>query len=689
MTGQQVNFCRYIGSGRLETMKISVEWLREYVEYEDSLERLEEIFTNVGFPVEGREQVGDDWMLDLEITSNRPDCLGHIGLAREVSAVTGAAFRMPSVEFSEHGRDVTEWTSVADEAPQLCGRYTARVIDKVKVGPSPDWMRRRLETIGLRSISNVVDITNYVMMEIGQPLHSFDYNKLSENRIVVRTAKPGEQIETIDQTKCPLTPDMLVIADARNAVAVAGVMGGLASEVSNDTHTILLESAHFAPLSIRRTARALALNSDSSFRFERNVDMEMVQWASRRAAALLEELAEGQVAPGVIDVAPGMQKMPKVEMRLSRLKTLIGIDFDSKYVIKLFERLGLSPESDANGIVTCTIPSWRSDLTREADLIEEVIRIHGYGHVPTEPKIHITVKTPDILQQTRTKVSQALNGCGFFEAINVSFVEDKYLELFSESDFEPLRVKDMSRKSNNALRMSLGPSLLGTRKRNQDADNGRCDLYELAAVYRPANGPGLPQEKMQLGLITDSDFRHLRGAIEAVLAKLDRQVKLDCRPREVLWAGRGEGAELVIGDRVIGQIGRISAKIVEAFDLDHELCLAQIDFDQLVQLEGEGARLEPIIRFPSITRDLSLVLGEQVRWAAIEEVILQLGIDDLRELEFVGIYRGKGVAQGNKSLTLSMVFRRADGTLRHEQVDEHQEKIMAILQKKFKAQLRS
>jgi len=671
-------------------MKISLEWLKEYVDYNGSLEQLEEIFTNVGFPVEGRLQVGDDWMLDVEITSNRPDCLGHIGLAREVAAVTGAAFRMPEVSFTEHGRDICEWTSVQNDAPQYCSRYTARIIDGVQAGPSPDWMRRRLETIGLRGISNVVDITNYVLMEIGQPLHSFDFARLREGRIVVRTALPGEQIELIDHSKIELKENMLVIADAAAPVALAGVMGGLASEVGDETRTVLLESAHFAPLNIRRTSRSLTLASESSFRFERNVDMEMLEWASRRAAGLLAELAGGKVAPGIIDVGPGPVEKENVQMRMSRLKKLVGIAYDSEFVLGLFERLGLSPRYDGSDAITCTIPSWRGDLTREVDLIEEVIRIHGYGNVPTEPKIHITVKTADAYQRIRGKVGTLLNGCGFFETINVSFVEDRHLKLFAEEGFEPVRVKDLSRRSNNALRASLLGSLVNARKRNQDAGNERCDFYEIAAVHRPTDdGEELPRETIKLGLITDGGFRYLRGVIEATLGGLDRTAKLKYTPAKISWAEDGTGAELAINGQVVGRAGQAGGDIIDAFDLNSGVCLTEIDFGPLVQLEGRTARLDPIMRFPAVTRNLSLILDENVIWAEIEAAIWDLAPENLREVQFVGVYRGAGMEPGQKSLTLSMVFRRADETLRHEQVDEYQEKILATLREKFQAQLRA
>jgi len=671
-------------------MKISLDWLREYVDLPDSPEHLEEILTNVGFPVEASQRVGDDWMFDVEITSNRPDCLGHIGLAREVGAATGAVFKMPAVDYAEKGKDINQWSSVQNEAADLCSRYTARVIEDVKVGQSPGWMQRRLETIGLRSINNIVDITNYVLMEVGQPLHSFDYDRLSQGRIVVRRAKGGEQMVTIDHSKIELTDDMLIIADAAEPVALAGIMGGLASEVGDDTKNILLESAHFNPLSVRRTSRALTLSSESSFRFERNVDMVMVEWASRRAAALLVGWAGGKAASGLIDVRPGgRQERPKVTMRLSRLKKLLGFEIDMDYVLSLFERLGFEPQFDKKGIVTCIIPSWRNDLRREVDLIEEVIRIHGYDKVPTEQKIHINVTTPDTHRRTCEKVTHTLGGCGFFETINVSFVEDRYLQLFGPDGFEPIRVKDLSRKTNNALRHTLLPSLLSARRRNQDAGNGRCDIYELSAVHQPDGNGQMPKERIMLALLSDGDFRELRGAVEAVIGALDKNAALTFKPQDVLWAQKGSGTQMLLAENSIGYIGKANEKIIKAYDLEHELSLAEICFDELVKLEGAPVELEPLMRFPAINRDLSLIVDEAVTWDQIEQLILKQQIEQLCSIQFVGIYRGKGIDPGKKSLTLTLVFRLAEKTLTHEEVDEHQEKILAELTEHLSAQIRT
>ncbi len=673
-------------------MKISLDWLKDYVDYTGTVAELVELLTHVGFPVEETHQVGDDWMLDVEVTSNRPDCLGHIGIAREVAAAAGLSWRLPEVNLVEDDpKDVSEYAVVKDEALDLCSRYTARVVTGVKVGPSPDWMVRRLETIGLRSINNVVDITNYILMEIGQPIHSFDYNRLENGMIIVRRADEEEVIETIDHTQHKLNADMLVIADASRPVAVAGVMGGVDSEVSEETSIILMESAHFNPLSVRKTSRALALSSDSSFRFERNVDWEMAEWASQRSCALLRELAGGKIARGVIDLQDSPPPARTVALRMERLKLYTGIDFKPDYVTAILGRLGFEPNYN-NGLITCQVPSWRyNDVSQEVDLIEEVIRIHGFEPIATENSIHIRLTTPDKFQKTRESVVSVLHGCGYFETISVAFIEDVYHRPFTPDNFQPVRVSEYIRKENNALRSSLLPSLMVCRRRNQDSGNEACYLYELAATHVPVTGGGVPRENVYLSLLGDGDLRSMRGVLETLVLQLDRASRLTCRPAPIFWARPEGGAELVVNDKVIGVIGVPAEPVMKAYDLEKPLCLAEIDFSALIELQGAIPQLKPLIRFPAIIRDLSLVLDEPIRWIDLEQAIRLAGQcagDNLRDVRFIGIYRGKGIEKGKKSLTLSMEFRRAEGTLTHEEVDGWQQTILTALKGQLAADLR-
>ena len=357
----------------LVIMKISLNWLRDYVQTPLGPEQIAQTLSDLGFPCEGIDHLEDDTVIDLEITSNRGDCLGHIAIARELAAATGSELKMPDVQLDQSDRDVAEFASVEIADPRLCPRYTARMVEAVKVGPSPAWMVKRLEAVGMRSVNNVVDATNYAMMETGQPPHAFDYAKIAAGRIVVRRARAGERIVSIDGTMCNLEPDMLVIADANKPVAIAGVMGGLETEVSEATTTILLEDASFDPVSVRTTSRRLGLASEAAFRFERGVDIQMIDWASKRTCKLITQVAGGKVIRGVVDVYPGKPTPKQVRLRLSRLKMLLGTEIPQQEVIRILAALSFEPRLDGQ-VVVCSVPSWRADVYREVDLIEEVAR---------------------------------------------------------------------------------------------------------------------------------------------------------------------------------------------------------------------------------------------------------------------------------------------------------------------------
>ncbi|MHC5164916.1 MAG: phenylalanine--tRNA ligase subunit beta, partial [Planctomycetota bacterium] len=467
-------------------MKISLDWLRDYVETDLSADEIGEILSNLGFPIEETQQVGDDTMLDVEITSNRGDCLGHIGIARELAAATGAELKIPTINLDESDSDAQSMVQVKIHEPSLCNRYTARIIEGIKIGPSPEWMQKRLETIGVRSVNNIVDVTNYVMMETGQPSHAFDNDKIGQQTIIVRRAEKGEKLVSIDETKCDLDESMLVIADDVIPVAMAGVMGGLDTEVSNRTTTVLLEAAHFEPVTIRSTARKLVLQSEASFRFERHVDTENIEWASARCAQLMAETAGGTVAGGMVDVWPKTSQRNSIEMRLSRMNTLLGIEIPKDKVISIFTSLGFEPELKNEDVVVCTPPSWRHDLHREADLIEEAARCYGYDNIPVEPKIHIEVAPPNMREKTAGKVRSFLNGAGFYESINVTFVDAKTADQFCEQTPEQhLSVADVSQKNLNLLRQNLIGSLISVMQSNYNVGNRPCKLFELADTFIP------------------------------------------------------------------------------------------------------------------------------------------------------------------------------------------------------------
>ena len=495
-------------------MKISLDWLSDYIKIDKSAGEIAEILSDLGFPCEGIEKLADDTVIDVEVTSNRGDCLGYIGVARELAAATGEELIMPKIELDESERDVTELAGVQIDEPDLCGRYTARVIEGVKVGPSPEWLRKRLEAIGMRSVSNVVDATNYAMMETGQPPHAFDYDKIAQGRIIVRKARAGERIVSIDGSQCDLDPEMLVITDPSGPVAVAGIMGGLDTEVGEKTTRILLEDAHFDPVCVRTTSRKLGLPSEAAFRFERVVDIEKVDWASKRTVQLMIQVGGGKVAKGVVDVYPGKSEQKKVTLRLSRLNKLLGIEVPAEKVMKILSALSFEPKVKDDSVI-CTAPSWRSDVYREVDLIEEIARVHGFGKVPTESKIEIEVVPADPHQKLAESIRTHLNACGFYETINVTFVDNSIAELFDEAGTKGhLAVRDELRKSANLLRQTLIGSLLGVLKTNVNAKNLPCRIFEIADTFVPAESQGgeLPIQKTKIALVCDGDFREIGRA---------------------------------------------------------------------------------------------------------------------------------------------------------------------------------
>jgi len=670
-------------------MKILLSWLSDYIETGLSAEQVAETLSDVGLPCEGIEHLGEDAVIDVEVTSNRGDCLSYIGVARELAAATGKELKTPTVELDESEKHVEDFASVEIVEPALCGRYTARVIDAVTVRPTPQWMRTRLEAIGLRSVNSVVDATNYAMMETGQPPHAFDHAKIRQGKIIVRKAIAGERIVSIDGTACELATDMLVIADPKGPVGVAGVMGGLNTEVADTTTTILLEDAYFDPVSIRTTSRKLGLPSEAAFRFERIVDIEQVDLASRRTAQLITKVAGGKVAKGVIDVYPAGRRPMVVSLRLSRLAKLLGIEVPKEQVLRILSGLYFKPQPKADRIV-CSVPSWRSDVYREVDLIEEVARVHGYNKIPTEQKIEIEVVPVDERQRLSQLIGRFLNGCGFYETITVGFIDHCVAQLFAGRDTEGhLRVQDESRKGANLLRQTLLGSLLAVLKTNLNAKNLPCRIYEIADTFVPAaQTENLPIEQAKLALVSDSDFRDLRGVIEALINSIDRDAQIEFRPARLSWAE--VGAEVVVNEHTVGTAGVCSSAVRMYFDFEEITPVgAELDFERLRLLQKGPVTLKPIPRFPAIQRDLSIIVDEHIRWSDIVAAIRDKAPAELEDISFVDIYRGESIPSGRKSVTLSVRFRDERGTLTHESVDEFQANMIEGLSNNLGAELRA
>jgi phenylalanyl-tRNA synthetase beta chain len=664
-------------------MKISLEWLGDFLSQPPNAQAAADALTNAGFPVESIETHGPDTVIDVEVTSNRGDCLCHIGVARELSAALVQPLREIAVEAGESGDPASASVRVRIDAPELCPHYTARLIRGVKIGPSPVWMTRRLEAIGVRPINNVVDVTNYVMMEMGQPLHAFDFANIAAGQIVVRNANRGESIVSIDGKKRELVPSVLVIADAQRPIALAGVMGGLDSEVCDSTVDVLLESARFDPLSVRRTARLLALKSESSYRFERGIDPALPARASLRAAQLILQTAAGQLAKGMVQA--GSDRVPKktLTLRLAQLRRILGVDLPADEVVAVFARLSLSPVRQKDRI-DVTVPSHRLDINEEVDLVEEAARGLGYERIAMREEISIRLTPPDRDWITNESICGLLVGGGYFEAITFSFISDL---LRNDFGVAPLRADSAVRKADGALRPSLIPGLLQAVRFNEANGNAAARLFEIGSVFPP--GPDARVHERRTVAWVGGDLRQVRGMAEAMLARLDadRPVKVvpDSRP----GFSRSAGGRVVWGDQTIGYLGEIDRAVGEKLSLRDLPAAAELELAPLLAGSRHIPQLHPLARFPAVRRDVSLIVPENLRFEKIESLIHGLNLEFLESIDFVTAYRGKPLETGFKSVTIALVFRSASATLTSEQVEASVQKATAAAKTRLGATLRS
>jgi len=669
-------------------MNISLEWLRDFLPKPVRADVAADALIGGGFPVENVTTVGDDTVLDVEVTSNRGDCLSHVGVAREISALVNIPLKLEQRRPAEAGPPIRDVTSVTIEAPQLCPHYVARVIRGVKIAPSPAWMVRRLEAIGLRSINNVVDVTNYVMFEMGQPLHAFDFDKLRGRKIVVREARLGEKITSLDGHERRLAAGMLVIADAERPVALAGVMGGIDSEVSGATVNVLLESARFDPLSVRKTARALAMKSDSSYRFERGLDPTLPERASLRAAQLILETAGGELLSGAAVAGdPGHQPKP-LTLRLARLKQLLGIDIPLPEVIDALTRLGLAPVAQGDR-VNVTVPSWRLDVNVEVDLIEEVARVVGYDKVPVRDQIEVRVTAPDPEARSMETIRSTLVGAGYYEAVTFSFVTDLLAGDFVPPEAQSLaRADAVVRKADARLRPSLLPGLLEAVRRNETAGTSGAKLFETGSTFWHGAG-GKIDERRRVGIVGGGELRDVRGVVEEVLARLNNGRTVTVVPDQRPGYAKGACGRIEWNGETIGYLGRLDRAVADKLGLHEAPVAAELELAPLLAGAQHVPQLRPLPRFPAVRRDVTLDLPDQTRYEAFASLVQRVNPPNLEDLEYVTTYRGKQLAKGQKSVTSTLVFRSASGTLTSEQVEDAVQKVISAAKSELNATLRT
>ncbi len=670
-------------------MIVSWNWLKQYVPLDMPLAELEQRLMMSGLNHEGTEEIAGDIAVDLEVTSNRPDCLGHIGVAREVAVLWGGKLTIPSANPVEGSTPASDLVKVRIDCPDLCLRYTARVIRGVKIGPSPEWMAGRLRTLGITPINNVVDISNYVMMECGQPLHAFDFAKLQASEIIVRRPRPGEMIEAIDHRSYKLDADMCLICDSTDPVAIGGVMGGARTEISEATTDILVEAAEFDPMSIRGTARALNLHSDSSFRFERRVDPEGIDWASRRCCELILDVAGGELARGVVDVGPTSVPREPIVLRFSQLKRIIGIDVPVQQVHKILDDLGNEQTKGDIERVEVIPPSWRRDLTREIDLVEEIARIYGYDKIPEDVGVPMVASSRSLDDRVIEKVRHALTAFEFDEAMTYSVVDAEAAAAFSPwTEAEPLRSLTPVLRGADRLRTSLVPSLLAARRTNEALANSQIELCEIAKIYL-ARGKDLPEEPVMLGMTSGRDFLAVKGVIEALVASLNPAVELEAADSGCELLDPAASCRLLLDDDVIGYIGEVTEEGLERFELRSAATIAEIKMSALIRSANLIASYVAQPPYPAVTRDLNLIVDEAIRWADVAATVRANCGDDFETLQYCDTYRdAERLGDDKKSLLLTIALRSKEGTMTNQQADEIRDRIVAACGKSHGAELR-
>lgn len=673
-------------------MIVSVNWLQDYISIDLPAEELAERLTMAGLNLESIEPADGDTAIDLEVTSNRPDCLGHIGIAREIGVLTQQPVTIPPADVATIKQSTSDVASVEIECPDLCPAYTARVLRGVKIGPGPAWMQQRLTAIGVTPINNVVDATNYVLMECGQPLHAFDLGRINGGRIVVRRARKGETLQAIDHREYALSPDMCVIADADWPVAIGGVMGGAHTEINDATRDILIEVANFQPLSIHHTARTLRLHSPSSYRFERRVNDQQLDWASRRCCELIlasggGELLAGSVVAGEI---PSWRPDP-VRLRAARISQVLGIDVPWNVALEILERLGLERVESTTEAASFLPPAWRRDLTREIDLIEEVARIYGYDRIPEDRAIPTVPGTRSLAERIDDRIRTVLTAAGFSEAVTFSFTPETTRRVFERhSEAEPLVIAPSAGDYGDRMRSTLIPSLVACRGENARRGNLNAELFEIARTYLNADSGDPAGQPRRIGIVGGRSYLELRGVIEALARNVRRTAEVTVLPSTISQFLPGRGAEVRINGAPWGVLGELDrdADGVRELKLRDALTIAELDIQPLLDAADLVPQATPVSDYPAVTRDLNLVLDESVEWRQLEEAARAAGGPHLESVRFIEQYRGQHIAAGRKSYVFSLAYRAADRTLTSEEVDAAQQSVIAACRERLGAELR-
>jgi len=697
-------------------MKVSYNWLKEFVDVSASPEEVASRLALSGTNIASVEKGPHGAIIDAEITSNRPDCLGMLGIAREAAAI----YRLPLKTISPKLKESTagqaqDAASVKIEAPELCGRFTARVVRGVKVQPSPQWLKNRLEAAGTTSINNVVDISNYVMLEIGHPLHTYDYDLVRNHSIVVRRAKAGEKIKTLDGIERTLDANMSVVCDGdgSRAIGIGGIMGGGETEISFSTKNVLIECAWFEPIAVRRAARSLRLHTEASMRFGRGADPETAELASRRAAELILQLAGGELLSGLVDPYPGKRAPKKITLTRQELLRIMGADVPDKDVEAILASLGFAPvrvdhnRGRANSLLAaweCTQPSWRSEVEREIDLIEEVARVYGLDKFPARLPAARTGAARLPHHEAETRLRERLIGLGYHEIITIPHVAEDRNELFRPVDAEPAKLSNPLSEQAGVLKSTGAVTMAAAIEWNLNHGQRNARLFEIGSHYRFVNGKPIETRVLSIGATgaarpqalydspRDYSFADLKGDLDAI-GRLSGGLRwADGGPEWLNPARRGSVSMSRESGPQLGSAGQLAKRVAEKFKFRQDVFLAEINLGPLYCMYygvKNNRRYEPLPRFPAVERDFSLFLADGVSFAQVHQTIESLRIPEIVSVEAADLFRGKNVPAGKFSLLVRVVFQSREATLTEAQINAHSGAIIAALEKNLGATLRA
>lgn len=638
----------------------------------------------------------DDTVMDFEVLANRPDCLSVWGMARETAVACGSTFHKPEITVKESGGDIHDYVQVEVRDPDLCPRYVARVIKDVRVGPSPMWLRKYLHGAGMRSINNVVDITNFVMLETGHPMHAFDLDMVEGRHIIVRRAVEGEHITTLDGKAHALTPGQLVICDASKPSCVAGIMGGEESEITEKTHTMMFECAVFDRASTRVTSRALGIRTESSGRFEKGVSVKTAMEAMDRACQLINELDAGDVVSGVIDLYPNPAQQQVVTGSCKRIAQRTGVDIPPEDIERILTALYFDVEREGDAL-TAVVPDFRQDVEGEADLSEEVLRIYGYDKIPsTLLRGETTPGGRSDRMRLKDDLAGQLQGMGYYEIMNFSFLSPKDIEKLNlpagDERLQPLQIRNPLGEDTSVMRSTLVPGMLKTLALNMNHGNETARLYEAAAVFDPLHptAEGLPTETQTLCLGVygkEEDFYTLRGAVEQLLRH--RGIAFDIVPGGESYHHPGRCARLMQGETVLCTLGEVHPAVRENFDMPARALVAEINLETIAALSQPMGAVKPMPRYPAVSRDLSLVMAESTSVGPLMADMAKAAGAILEDVKLFDVYRSAALGADMKSVAFAFVFRGADRTLTEQEITAAMDKILKVAAEKYNAVIRS